>query len=143
MKKSCLSGFLSPASALFPWPGHGRAEDASALQPAALLAGVLKVRSSRRAAEGRIVGLAHSPSTLAVANGLPDGSLLVCAVNFSGQEQVQTIAIPPACKVHRIETLTPGITGAARLAGRVLTISLNARQAVHVLVDAGNGRKGL
>ncbi len=141
-----LAGIAKPgdaASALFPWPGHGRAEDASALQPATLLAGVLKVRSSRRAAEGRIVGLAHSPSTLAVANGLPDGSLLVCAVNFSGQEQVQTIAIPPACKVHRIETLTPGITGAARLAGRVLTISLNARQAVHVLVDAGNGRKGL
>ena len=132
-----------PGSALFAWPERGRGEAALAQEPAALLAGTLKVRAERRAAEGRIAAIAHSPSALAVANGLPDGSLLVCAVNFSGQDQVQTIAIPPACKVHRIETLTPGATGAARLSGRVLTISLNARQAVHVLVDAGNGRKGL
>ena len=132
-----------PGSALFPWPGPGRGGALSAPQPAELLADVLKCRAARRAAEGKIAAVAHSPSALACANQLPDGSLLVCAVNFSGQGQVQTIAIPPACKVHTIETLTPGAKGAARLQGRVLTISLNARQAVHVLVDAGNGRKGL
>lgn len=139
-----LSGQTEPGrpdSAIFAQASVSAADTAT---PSAMLSGILAARHQLNIANGHLTAVRlPSQDFLILENALPGGGLLLTAINFSSGSQSRTIAIPARYSLQSLHLLTPLAPGAVHASGQSLVFSLKARQAVHLLVGAETGSKGL
>lgn len=129
----------NPAAAGAAAAKGGSLEGVPAASPALLLAEALAARADFHVAGGRLVAVQQpSRGTLACTVALPAGGLFLTVVNFSPRERTEAIALPGNYRVESYQMLATSQPGAGHAAGGALLLSLQARQAVHILV-AGSG----
>ena len=119
-----------------PLDGTGARPLASPLE---MLLDALEARARHDAASGIVTAITQ-PSTgwLACVVTLPKKGIFLTVINFSNAKGTQTIALPGNYVLESRILLAPVQPGTSRADGRAIVLSLQARQAAHILVG-GSG----
>ena len=106
---------------------------------AARLAQILSARARLDAADGTLEKvLTPAPGVLVAQLRLPNGGLLVTALNFSNTQSTCTVPLPSGIGTSSLLSLTPEVAAKASTASQ-LALSLGPRQAAHFLAGRTSG----